>query len=242
VPIAIRADLLPTPENASFAAARDLGADGIELVFGPHDYDHHALWRPGGPATLRQQARDNGVAIASVLAGFLLDHPLTHPDSTSRSRALSVMERLVEAAAEAEIPVLVLPLFGAAEVGPPEDYPRFADAIAPLADKANRARVVLALQTLLSASEARALVSQIAPPVKLAFDVTSVMRLDRDAVAEARLLGELVCQVRFQYRAADRRFAGPGEALAREWAVLESVSGEEPRAAVSWLRRILLPT
>src|SRR5262245_6559753 len=62
VPIAIRANLAPSAENARLAAARELGADGVELTFGPHDYEHHALWRPGGPASLRLQARENGVA------------------------------------------------------------------------------------------------------------------------------------------------------------------------------------
>jgi sugar phosphate isomerase/epimerase len=237
VPIAIRADLVKSPDNDRFAAARELGADGLELVFGPHDYEHHALWRPGGPADLRALARESGVAISSVLAGYLLDHPFTHPDSAVRSRSLSALERLVEAAAEAEVPVLVLPLFGAAEPGPPENYPRFAEAVAPLAERANRARVVLALQTLLPVSEARALVSQLTPAVvKLAFDVAAVSRLDRDAVGEARLLGELIAQVRFQYR------VGPMGPVSCEWAVLESTGGEEPRTAVAWLRRLVQPS
>jgi sugar phosphate isomerase/epimerase len=243
VQIAIRTNLPPSPEHARFAAVRELGAEGIELTFGPHDYEHHALWRPGGPASLRLQARENGVAIPSVFAGYVLDHPLTHADSTAWCRSRAVLERLLDAAAEAEVSVIVLPLLGAAEPSRPEDYKRLGEALAPLADRAARARVSLALQTLLPASEARALVSQLAPvPVKLAFDVGMITRLDRDAVAEARLLGELVCQVRFQYRATDRRPVGAMEPLGCAWAVLEFASGEEPRAAIAWLRRIVQPS
>src|SRR5207253_11173515 len=116
VRIALREHLVGLAPAGRLAAARDLGADGVELTLGPHALDRHLLWRDGGPALLRAQAQAAGVAVPSVFAGFLLDQPLHAADPSARRRAGLTLERLLDACAEAGIAAVVLPLFGAAEV------------------------------------------------------------------------------------------------------------------------------
>src|SRR5207302_686739 len=98
-----------------FARARELGADGVELLVGPHAFEQHALWPPGGAAAVRAQAEAAGVAVASVRAGVVLDRPPHAADPAARRRAGQTLERLLDACAECGA-ALVLPLVGAAEV------------------------------------------------------------------------------------------------------------------------------
>src|SRR5262249_9637142 len=61
--IALSEHLVRAPAAERFAHARELGADGVELTVGPHAFEQHPLWRPGGAALVRSQAEAAGVAV-----------------------------------------------------------------------------------------------------------------------------------------------------------------------------------
>src|SRR5437773_1389264 len=110
VHMALSEHLLPGPTAERFTLARELGADGVELLFGPYAPEQHLLWRAGGPAELRQRAAVAGVALPSVLAAYFNEHPLGDPDAAARRRHALVLERLLDACSEAGISLIVLPL------------------------------------------------------------------------------------------------------------------------------------
>lgn len=255
--LAVSEDLLPATDSGRWSLARELGADGVELLFGPHDFERHELWQTGGPARLKGAVQAAGLLLPSVSAGYFLDHPLTHPDSLHRQRSAGVLDRLLEAAAEAGATQVVLTLLGDAEPKSQEEADRLAAAVTPLAEKMHRQQVTLLLRTVLPATDSLALVSRFAPaPVKLSLDVGLAVALGRDPVAESRLLGEAVGQVRL----GDRTVPGlrvplgqggvPFPSLAREWSgrsalwgVLDSPARGETRTeaarALAWLRKTL---
>jgi sugar phosphate isomerase/epimerase len=218
----------------------------VELAFGPHDFERHALWRPGGPAGLRSQAEAAGVSLPSVYVGYLLDFPLTHPDTVLRQRSASTVDRLIEVAAEAGATTLVLPFLGKAELRLPADVERLAEGLSPLAEKATRFQAALALHTVQPAAESLTLLSRLGPPsLKLAYDPVAALALDRDPVAEWRLFGEAVLQVRVGERRGSARpvATGTGQqrlaAIIAEWAghptiwgVVDSAPGDDPRSGV----------
>src|SRR5207244_707394 len=49
VRIAVSEHVLHGSALERLALARELQADGVELRFGPYDFEQHPLWLPGGP-------------------------------------------------------------------------------------------------------------------------------------------------------------------------------------------------
>src|SRR5438552_826362 len=107
VPIAISEHVLPGPGAERFARAKELQADGVELRFGPYDVEQHPLWQAEGPTMLRAQAQAAGVVLPSVYAGYFHQFPLHAADPASRRRHAQVLERLLDACAEAGVVILV---------------------------------------------------------------------------------------------------------------------------------------
>jgi sugar phosphate isomerase/epimerase len=250
VHIAIGEHLLSGSAADRFDAAREAGVDGIELGFGPYDGEHHPLLQPGQPASLRSQARAAGLSISSVYAGYFHDHALSHPDGDTRRRHAQVLDRLLAAAAEAGARVVVLPLFGAADVREPDAIRRLIDTLGPLADKATGSELLLGLETTLPA--AALLAETRHPAVRVAYDLGNAVVLGYDAVADVKLLGHAVGQVRVKDCTPDDRRLPLGRggvpfaavaglpAGLRAWWVLEAGTGEDrlaqARADVAFLR------
>ena len=59
-----------------FAAARALGADGVELRFGAQGAADHPLLEAATAAAWRSRARAAGVSLPSVYAGYIAGQPL----------------------------------------------------------------------------------------------------------------------------------------------------------------------
>lgn len=232
--VAVNEALVPVPPAERFTVARGLGAEGVELTFGPHGYDQHALWRPGGPATLKTEAAAAQIMLPSVFAGYFLDHPLTADDPAERRRAAGVLDRLLDACAEAGVGAVVLPCVGAADLNRPGASALLLEALATPAQKASVLGRILILITVLPAAELLSLLEQADPSVRVAYDPSHAPLLGRDAVADLKLLGDAVRQVRVNVVGADvatviRQLVGQAADI---WWVLEATTqGEDPMAA-----------
>jgi sugar phosphate isomerase/epimerase len=238
-----------------FARARELHADGVELRFGPHDFEQHSLWQPEGPHALRTQARDADVVLPSVFAGYFHAFPLGAAEAAARRQHAQVLDRLLDACSAAEVPVIVLPLLGAGEVTSEPVPPAFVETLTPLAHKAAACNLTLALETTWPAAAVLALLARVgSPAVRVAYDVGNAAVLGFDAIADFQLLGDALGQVRVRDCTPGGRRASLGQgavalpalaqALAQRsyqgWWVLEAAAGDEraTRAEVEFLRRL----
>jgi sugar phosphate isomerase/epimerase len=231
---------------------RGLGADGAELVFGPHAHERHALWSADGPTSVRQAVADAGLVVASVFAGYFHEHPLTHPDSTARRRHALVLERLLDACAAVGTPTLVIPLAPGATDAP---LTHLAESLLPLAEKSSGRRVGIAFEVITPSARVPSLRQAMPPalPSRIAYDLGSSAALGGDAVVELELLGDALAQVRVRDATPEgRRPVGCGAVdwaavrrhlQARQyggWWVLESQSGSDApgaaREAITYLR------
>jgi sugar phosphate isomerase/epimerase len=253
--IAVSEHLVPGTFRERLAAARELGADGLELLFGPHGHEQHLLWRADGPAGLRSLAEAAGVPLASVFAGYFHERPLSHPDAATRRLHALALERLRDACAEAGVGVLVLPLAGAADLRCEGAPARLVEALAPLAAKAAARQVTVALELAQPLVHLAALRASL-PDVRVAYDVGQATSLGADVVVDLKLLGDALGQVRVRDVTSDGRRVALGRgaadfpAAARQlaaqpfpgWCVLESSPGADPReslrADLSFLRSL----
>ncbi len=225
-----------SPEEG-FAAARALGADGVEVRFGPQDAERHPLLRPGEPAALRSAARAAGVALPSVYVGYWTAHPLSVKDADARRRHADVLDRLIPAAVEVGARVIVLPLFGAAEPRDEDMVIRFIESVRPLAERAAAGGLALGLETALPVTVVLELVRRVDHPgVCVAYDAGTAAALGWDAVADLKLLGGAVGQLRARDCTADGRRVPLGQGvLAGRWPALRAAwvaSAEEERWCV----------
>jgi sugar phosphate isomerase/epimerase len=212
-------------DSDSFARARALGADGVELRFGPQDIEHHALLQAGMSARLRSQARAAGILVPSVYAGYIASHPLSDPDTALRSRHAAVVANVVEAAAEVGARVIVIPLFGAAEPRDERDVTALGETLRPLADRAATAGLTLGLESALPVTALFALLKRVDhPAVCVAYDLGTGAAIGQDPVAALKLLDGAVCQLRIRdcSRAGQRVVLGQG-AVAEQWPAIRQV-------------------
>jgi sugar phosphate isomerase/epimerase len=258
MPLALSEYVFQGPAAERFRQVQDLQADGLELRFGPHDFEQHLLWQPEGPRLLRSQAQAAGVGLSAVYAGYFHQFPLSVPDPAARQRHSQVLDQLLERCAEAGVAVLVLPLFGTGELQEEAACHRLGEALLSATPKAVACQLTLALETTLPAAEIQTLLTRWgSSAVGVAFDVGNAAFLGYDVIADCQLLGPALCQVRVKDHSAQgqrvplgqgsvpmaalvqalrqRRFAG--------WWVLETPAGADAstwaRAEVAALRRLL---
>jgi sugar phosphate isomerase/epimerase len=231
---------LQVPDTEVFTVVRRLGLDGVELGVGLYRLEGHPLLQPDGPATLRQRAEAQGVAIASVSAGFLRQ---CAPGEEARQRSVEVVARLLEACAEAGVPMLHLPVDAVCER--PREGCRLREWLGPLAERSAALGVVLAVELLRPVAEVcRRLEALPGAAVRVAYDVGNARAAGQDEVAELRLLGTRLGQVRLKDRERREPFAGVplGEGAVnvravfaalgaigyRGWGVLDAPAGDDP--------------
>lgn len=246
--LAILEHLLQVPEDEVFATAKQLGFDGVELSFGAYQPTDRAIWQPGGPARLRQRAAEEGIEVPSLSAGYFNRHALIDPRIEARKKNIETLDQLIELCGQGEIPVLVVPCYGANELRRPADERLLRDVLQPLAAKAAAQNVILAIETLLPIDEQTQLLERLnSPAVQLSYDVGNARAAGRDVIAELRLLGDAICNIHIKDRDRREPFAsvplGQGmvefEPTLRTlseigydgWLVLDTPSGDEPLAS-----------
>ncbi len=239
------------PDRAArFALARELGFDGVELMFGAQEYEQLHLWTIPGAARVRRLAAEAGVALPSVCATYFNRYGFVSDDAAVRRQSLDVLRRLCETAAEAGLRTILIPCFGAGEIrsGDATHHARIVEALAACADHAEARELILGLEATLPAQELIELVRQVDhPAVRVYFDVGNVVPAGYDPAQELLALAPYLCQVHIKDRrrdgetvalgAGDVDFRAVAQALRTirydGWLVLETPSGQDYRNAAA---------
>ena len=160
------------------------------------------LWPAGGPSDLRreevrkeyqQQARQHNVEIASLAMGLLNEVPYAVPPETEQwvADCIEVMPKL-------SVQVVLLAFFSNGDInGKPElqkEVARRLKKVAPLAEKAG---VVLGIESWMSADDhVRILDAVGSPAVQVYYDVANSQKMGYDIYREIRQLGrERICEI-----------------------------------------------
>lgn len=247
---AIVESVLGPDRDARFALARELGFDGVELMFGAQEYEQLHLWTIPGAARVRRLAAEVGVALPSVCATYFNRYGFVSDDPAVRRQSLDVLRRLCETAAEAGLRTILIPCFGAGEIrsGDATHHARIVEALAACADHAEARELVLGLEATLPAQELIQLVRQVDhPAVQTYFDVGNVVPAGYDPAKELLALAPYLCQVHIKDRRRDGETVALGagdvdlRAVARalrtirydRWLVLETPGGQDYRHAAA---------
>lgn len=236
----------------AFRKAGEVGAEGIEISYGT-DKDAKALYRKNHPAKLSELRRTSGVQIPSMVLGVLCKNPSLNGDSEEIAAAQELVLQALSVAGEAGVKVVVLPFFGKNTIELEEELTRAADALLELADHAEQAGVVLAVESTLNFDRRDFLLDHVgnSGTVKICLNTGVSLARKMDLPTGIRNLGpEAIGQIRFKdVRIAEARppdydvqlgegdvdFLAAGNALRAVgwdgWVIVEAPPGDDPVAA-----------
>jgi L-ribulose-5-phosphate 3-epimerase len=179
-----------TCNPAAFEVARQIGLDGVQVSFGTAADETH-LSQPAAQQQCRDAAKQAGVQIASLAIGELNNIPYK-----SDPRTVGWVSESVEACQALGLKVVLLAFFGNGDL---RDDPAGVDEVVrrlkAVAPKAQKAGVVLGIESWLSAAEHIAILDRVgSDAVKVYYDVCNSNDRGYDIYREIRQLGKRICE------------------------------------------------
>jgi sugar phosphate isomerase/epimerase len=197
--IAISESCFPdAPRERAFTLAREVGADGIELIFP----DARALAELDGAAradALAESARAAGVAIPSIClqANCLTDGLIAFSPATGL--AMKQVRSALHGAVKLKAKVLLLPFYQKAAVEQEAELDFLCKRLTELTDEAEAIGVTIGVGSTLSVNQQQYLTDHAGGTgIRIYCDVGSVTLRRMDPSTEIRELGERICQVHFR--------------------------------------------
>lgn len=183
-------------DPSAMALARQIGLDGIEVTVGTRA-NNMWLRREEVQAQYLQAARDQGMAIPSLAMGELNHVPLM-----SEPRAAIWVADAIEVARRMKVDKILLAFFSKGELkgGNAEDMRRVIEVLAELAPRAEKAGVVLGVESYLSAEDHLRILDAVkSKSVQVYYDIKNMADAGHDPVASLKTLGpERICQIHFK--------------------------------------------
>lgn len=191
--------ILDCPAPEAIRLAGTIGFDGLELgVSGPAPEDHR-VWSKDGREQLAAMADENDIQLPSLALNFLNDGNVSSSDPDDRERARDTLTQAIEAAADLDMSVVLVPFFVDAEISTNDDRKRTIEGIRAVADTAESAGVTLALENTLSAAENLRIREAIeSPAVEIYYDVSNATWWGHEPVEEIKRLDDRIAQVHFK--------------------------------------------
>jgi sugar phosphate isomerase/epimerase len=177
-------------DPAALEVAKRIGLDGVMADIGSLKDDLH-LRRPEVQKSYLEAARQTGVAIPSIALGLLNNIPLK-----SDLRAEQWVADSVDVCKAMHIKVVLVPFFGNGDL---KDDKAGTDAVVAafrrLAPKAEKARVILGIESWLSAEQHVEILNRVgSPAVQVYYDMGNSQKMGYDVGKEIRFLGKRICE------------------------------------------------
>jgi sugar phosphate isomerase/epimerase len=185
-------------DPSAFDLGRQIGLDGIQVSIGSPE-DGLRLRRPEVQKQYIQAAKANGMSFHSVAMGLLNNIPLPR-----EPRAALWVADTIEAARALGAKNILLAFFGKPEHELREqnadDMRRVTELMQELAPRAEKAQVILGLETYLTAEAHLKILDQVKSKwVQVYYDAYNANHKGHDYIKEIKLLGkDRICEVHFK--------------------------------------------
>jgi sugar phosphate isomerase/epimerase len=177
-------------DPAALELAAKLGLDGVQVSLNPKG-DSLALVNPELRRAYLEASERTGVAITSFALGELNNVPLK-----GDPRAEKWLGEAIGIAKAMGVRVILVPFFGKGELrndGPGTQA--VVEALRRLAPQAEKAGVILALESYLNAAENLGILRRVgSPSVKIYYDVGNSQAVGYPILEEIRLLGDRIAE------------------------------------------------
>ncbi len=189
--------VLGEPLPDAFAVAAELGFDGMEVDWNdPADAREGGSLGPERRESLRAAAIEAGVEIISVAAHFHNRGGLADPEAEKQRMGLEAIREGIRLCQDLHARVLMVPFFGAGDIGGPDGVERLARNLNELAPEAELAKVTIAIEHTLPADQAVALLEGVGSPwIRDYWDMANALFVGYDPIQEIETLGHWLVQV-----------------------------------------------
>ena len=179
-------------DPAAFDVAREIGLDGVQVSLGTEQNGMH-LRRAEVQQTYREAAKATGLKVASLAIGELNRVPFKRDP-----RNVQWVSDCIDVCTALDTRVILLAFFGDGDLkgdaAGTDEVVRRLRVVAPQAEKAG---VILGLESWLSAEEHVAIIERVgSPAVQVYYDVANSEKMGYDIYREIRWLGKqrLICE------------------------------------------------
>ncbi|UFH55198.1 sugar phosphate isomerase/epimerase [Spirosoma sp. KNUC1025] len=182
----------PAGDIHSFSVAKQIGLDGVQLSLNTKADQEH-LRRPEKQRAFKEAARQANVAIGGLAIGLLNEIPYK-----SDPRTEQWVQDSVDVASALGVKNVLLAFFSNNDLrNDPKGTQIVIERLKAVAPKAEKAGVVLGIESWLSAPELRAILDAVASPaVQVYYDVCNSTDMGYDIFKEIRELGkDKICEV-----------------------------------------------
>ena len=187
-------DLRATGRLSSFAIAKELGFEGVQVSYQPEGAD--SLADKANRPKFLETSKETGVSITSFCIGTLNGRPLaTTPE------AAGWVEDCLNAMAEMKVDQVLVPFFGNADLSNDGHLPLVIEKFKRLAPIAEKNKKILAVESYLSAEELLKFIDAVgSDAIKVYYDVRNSRDKNYDIFHEIELLGKkkLISQIHFK--------------------------------------------
>jgi L-ribulose-5-phosphate 3-epimerase len=179
-----------TGDPGALDLAKALGLEGVQVSIEVKG-DTLPLLDPQFRIAYAEAVKRTGVQIASLAIGQLNDIPYK-----SDPRAETILEKGVDIARAMGVKIILVPFFGKGDLrNDPAGAAIVIERLKKLAPKAEKAGVILALESMLSAEDHVKILDAVgSPAVKIYYDVGNSQDAGYDIFREIRSLGGKICQ------------------------------------------------
>jgi sugar phosphate isomerase/epimerase len=239
----IRDGMLRLPFEQTFAEAKRLGFDGVEIFIGGN-YREHELWSDEGIAKIQKLSADADIEVSSLSPGGFTSYTFAHPDEDKREEGKAMLKHLIATCTKLGAYAILVPFFGNGKINP-EDItsPAFIGGIKEVAEVAETDKVYLALESTLSADDHLRILEQVKSPyVKVYYDMGNATGLGYNAVEEIKQLGSEIAAIHVKDTGGHLGegkvdFSAVSEAIREinydKYLVLETPSADAPSASAA---------
>lgn len=240
--IGIRDGCLRQPTLEAIATAGELGFDGIEICIG-QDESSNILWARDGADQVNDACEQHGVVISSLSPGYFASlHPVVD-DPDLREAGKVLIHQCVNRCEPVGAKAILVPMFPK-DMGDWSDqkWQQLIDGFKPLAEGAEHAGVILALESTFSADQLERIIDGVdCPALTVYYDTANTTNLGYHSPTEIRKLNEKIGMV--HVKDTDGNHLGEGRvpfddcklALADidydGWFVLETPAGDDAEEA-----------
>ena len=196
----IQAFPLPFWED-EFPLSEELGLTCLEWIFERPDFDKNSLWSDRGVARIKELSQKHKVIVNSIIADYFMEVRLFGPDQSEVADAVKTLDRLIDRAAQAGIPLIEIPLVDNSSLQGEADKEDFTHNMEPLLDKADRLGVKISLETDLPPEEFKDFIESFGPGrIWVNYDMGNSAALGFDPTEEISLLGPYIANVHIKDR------------------------------------------
>lgn len=181
----------PAGDVGAFAVAKQIGLDGVQVSLNTND-DHEHLRRPETQQAYKEAATKAGVGFSGLAIGLLNDIPYK-----SDPRTEQWVQDSVDVAQALGVKNVLLAFFSKNDLrNDKQGTQAVIDRLKAVAPKAERAGVVLGIESWLSALEHLAIMDAVgSSAVKVYYDVCNSSVMGYDIFSEIRMLGkDRICE------------------------------------------------